>query len=248
MENSRRAWSQSLIGLCSAVSIVLLAGGCARVTPPGGATAASTAVPGTDAETAAAVYAACAVPGMVDYDPISSLAALAQESVVVVHGRIQSIQAGRTTALEGLPDHQVSVSSVIVVSDVTVVAGELDAAADGNVYIEYSLGNPDVADRAGKCAEALPEKTEIVAYLIPAWDGSPAPFDEDDNEADYSLRVTDPWAGLPAGQVLYSAAALEGITWQLPGSGQVIWPLYLGFGPGDIRDTLPGGTLVGPSA
>ena len=249
MENSRWAWRRWVIGgLGSAVSLLLVTG-CAQVTPTTGATAAQTVDPVSDAETAADVYAACATPGVVDYNPVSSLAALAQASAVVVRGHIQRIEVGRTATLEGQIDHGVEVSSVIVVSDVTVVAGELEPDADRNVYIEYKFVDPVAGDGVGNCAEVLPEKTEIVAYLNPAWDGSAPPDEEEvDDRADYWMRIADPSAGRPAGQALYSAAALEGLTWQLPGSGQVIWPLSLGFGPGDIRDTLPDGALMGPRA
>lgn len=235
-------------GLSSAVSLVLLVTGCAQVTPSAGAT---TARPGAaaDAETAAAVYATCAPPGVVDYNPVSSLAALAESSAVVVRGHIEDIQVGRTANLVGPTDRWEEVSSVIVVGDVTVVAGQLDPDADGKVYIEYKFVNPVAVEGPGNCAQALSEQTDIVAYLNPAWDGSTPPGEDDlDDLPDYWMQITDPSAGRPAGQVLYSAAALEGLTWQLPGSGQVIWPLNLGFGPGDIRDTLPDGTLLGPRA
>jgi hypothetical protein len=184
---------------------------------------------------------------MVDYDPISSLADLAQASTAVVHGRIERVQEGRTSATVGHPDGQYSyVSSVLVVTGVTIVSGALEPGADGKVYLEFAPRDDVVdGDPAGECDAVLPEGTVIVAYLRPAWNGAPAVGGEAAS-SDVGMAAVDPQGGRPAGQALYTAAALEGLAWQIPGSDDVIWPLYLGVGAGDIRNTLPGGSLAGP--
>lgn len=180
----------------------------------------------------------CGAPGIVDYDPIESLAVLARDSTVVIMGEIDRIQAGRAVTFGAANHTSTTHSVVIVVRDITVLHGELDPAASGSVYIEFAAGSLD------SCAPIVPDGTAIVAYLEPAWDGARSHVDEDPT-SEYT-EIKEPGAGRPVGQPLYRAAALEGLVWQIPGSADLIWPLHLGIGPGSIRETLPDGTLAGP--
>jgi len=180
----------------------------------------------------------CGAPGIVDYEPIESLAVLARDSTVVIMGEIDRIQAGRAVTFGAASHTSTTHSVVIVVRDFTVVHGELDPAASGSVYIEFASGSLDA------CAPIVPDGTAIVAYLEPAWDGARSHVDEDPT-SEYT-EIEEPGAGRPVGQPLYRAAALEGLVWQIPGSADLIWPLHLGTGPGSIRETLPDGTLAGP--
>ncbi|MGY4856876.1 hypothetical protein [Cryobacterium sp. AP23] len=237
MENTRgvaRPPGRMLVGVAG---VALALAGCASLAPATGPAAAGPSSPPAADASGAEIYAACAPPGVVDYDPVDSLASLAASSRVVVQGRIERIQAGRTSTDVTPAGPGSQVNSVIVVSDVTVVDGALDSANDGHVYIEFAPAGLSTA-----CAETLPDDTRIVAYLKPAWDG----VQTSGKEVDHVTELTDPGAGRPAGQALYMAAALEGLVWQPPGSLELIWPLYLGAGAGDIRDTLPDGTRAGP--
>lgn len=230
-------WPRAGRVLGGALGVALVLAGCAQSVPAVGPAAAGPSSPAPAAASATEIYTACAPPGVVDYDPVESMASLAGSSAVVVQGRIDRIQEGRRTVTVEPAGLAPQLSSVIVVSDVTVVAGSLDSASDGKVYIEYA---PEGLSAA--CVATLPDDTRIVAYLGPAWDG----VRTSGEEVDYVTEMTDPGAGRPAGQVLYSAAALEGLVWQPPGSPELIWPLYLGTGTGDIGDTLPDGPLAGP--
>jgi hypothetical protein len=221
-----------------AVGVALVLAGCAPVAPATGPAPAGPSSPPAAVVSGEEIYTACAPRGVVDYNPIDSLAGLAASSSVVVQGRIERIQAGRTTSTGEPADPGPQLGSVIVVSDVTVVAGALDSGSDGYVYIEFPPAGLSAAS-----AGTLPPDTRIVAYLKPAWDGAQTSVEE----VDYVTELTDPETGRPAGQALYTAAALEGLVWQPPGSPELIWPLYLGAGSGDLRDTLPDGTLAGPT-
>jgi hypothetical protein len=216
---------------------VLLAG-CGRGTDAAPDVADPTVGPAPAGPSAAEVFTACSPPGIVDYDPIESLAVLAEDSTVVIRGEIDRIQAGRAVTFGAGNQASTTQSAVIVVRDVSVVHGELDPAVSATVYVEFASGSPDV------CARILPDDTAIVAYLEPAWDGARSHVDEDPT-SEYT-EIEEPGAGRPVGQPLYRASALEGLVWQIPGSADVVWPLHLGTGPGSIREALPDGTLAGP--
>ena len=217
---------------------VLLAG-CGRDTGPAPHAADPTG-PAPSGPSVAEVFTACSPPGIVDYDPIESLAVLAGDSTVVVMGEIDRIQAGRDTTYSESNEMSTTGSAVIVVRNVTVVSGELDSAVNDSVYIEFA---PTSAD---ECAGTVPPGTAIVAYLEPAWDGARSYVDEYLDPTSVYTEIENPGAGRPAGQSLYQASALEGLVWQIPGSADVVWPLHLGTGPGSIREALPDGTLAGP--
>lgn len=228
-----RSWRLLVCGVCVAVLVAGCGGGDATAPAAG-----PTVEPAPSGPSSAEVFSVCGAPGVVDYDPIESLAVLAGDSTVVIMGEIDRIQAGRAITFGAANHTSTTLSAVIVVRDVTVVHGELDPAASGTVYIEFASGSPDA------CARIVPDDTAIVAYLEPAWDGARSHVDEDPT-SEYT-EIEDPGAGRPVGQPLYRAAALEGLVWQIPGSADVIWPLHLGTGPGSIREALPDGTLAGP--
>jgi hypothetical protein len=231
-----KAWRMLGVSVCAGV----LLAGCGRGADAAPDVAAPTVGPATSGPSAAEVFTACSPPGIVDYDPIESLAILARESTVVIAGEIDRIRPGRDTTYSAPNQTSTTGSAVVVVRDVTVVAGKLEPAADASVYIEFGSASPD------QCMRTVPPGTAIVAYLEPAWDGARSYVDEYLDPTSVYTEMEDPGAGRPAGQPLYQAAALEGLVWQLPGSAEVVWPLHLGTGPGSIRDALPGGTLAGP--
>jgi len=230
------AWRMLGVFVCAGV----LLAGCGRGADAAPDVAGQTVGPAPSGPSAAEVFTACSPPGIVDYDPIESLAILARESTVVIAGEIDRIQPGRDTTYSAPNQTSTTGSAVIVVRDVTVVAGELDLAGDSSVYIEFGSGSPD------QCTRIVPPGTAIVAYLEPAGDGDRRYVDEYPDPTSVYTEIEDPGAGRPAGRPLYQASALEGLAWQTPGSAEVVWPLHLGTGPGSIRDALPGGTLAGP--
>jgi hypothetical protein len=231
-----RAWRLLVGGVCIAVLIT----GCGRGAATAPAETDPTIGPVPAGPSAAEVFTACSPPGIVDYNPIESLAVLAEDSTVVIMGEIDRVQAGRDTTYSAPNETSTTRSAVIVVRDVTVVAGELEPAVNGSVYIELASSSPE------DCAGTVPPGTAIVAYLQPAWDGARSYVDEYLDPTSVYTEIEDPGAGRPAGQPLHQASALEGLVWQIPGSTDVIWPLHLGTGPGSIRDALPDGTLAGP--
>ncbi|WEO79200.1 hypothetical protein BJQ94_09280 [Cryobacterium sp. SO2] len=233
-----RAKAWRMLGACVCAGVLLAGRGRGADAAPD--VAGQTVGPSPYGPSAAEVFTACSPPGIVDYDPIESLAILARESTVVIAGEIDRIQPGRDTIYSAPNQTSTTGSAVIVVRDVTVVAGKLDPAADASVYIEFGSGSP------GQCTRTVPPGTAIVAYLEPAWDGAPIYVDEYLDPTSVYTEIEDPGAGRPAGQPLYQASALEGLVWQIPGSAEVVWPLHLGTGPGSIRDALPDGTLAGP--
>jgi hypothetical protein len=228
-----RAWRLLACGVC--VCALDSGYGRADATAPSAGPAVD---PAPSGPSPAEVFSVCGAPGIVDYDPIESLAVLAGNSTVVITGEIDRIQAGRAVTFGAANQTSTTHSAVIVVRDVSVVHGALDSAVSGTVYIEFASGSPDA------CARILPDDTAIVAYLEPAWDGARSHVGEDPT-SEYT-EIEEPGAGRPVGQPLYRAAALEGLVWQIPGSAEVIWPLHLGTGPGSLRDALPDGTLAGP--
>ncbi|TFD93863.1 hypothetical protein E3T61_02310 [Cryobacterium lactosi] len=231
-----RAWQLWVAVGC--VGVLITGCGHGDATEPAGAGPTIGPIPAGPSP--AEVFTACSPPGIVDYEPIESLAILAEDSTVVIAGEIDRIQAGRDTTYSAPNKASTTGSAVIVVRDVTVVYGELEPAVNGSVYIEFASSSPD------ECAGTVPPGTAVVAYLEPAWDGARRYVDEYLDQTSVYTEIEAPGAGRPAGQPLYQASALEGLVWQIPGSADVVWPLYLGTGPGAIREALPDGTLAGP--
>lgn len=160
----------------------------------------------------------------VDYDPLDSPQELAAVSRVIVKATVMRVQEGRT--ITGVD------SIVLVLLPDDVVTGELAAGNDGNVYLElYGANSPDPS----YYAQALPSGAKVVAYMVPAGDGTP------DQRAD--VVIDDPKAGRPDGQTLYIPSGPQGFALQVEGH-DVVWPLIGAQATGNIADTLPGGSLI----
>ncbi|WP_461163942.1 hypothetical protein [Arthrobacter sp. R4-81] len=141
--------------------------------------------------------------------------ALASVSGVVVKGTVAGIREGRTDTN--------ALGSIVVVVDIeNVVQGAIPEGNDGRVYVELpAIGHPHPSDYA----KALPDGAVVVAYLVAA-PNSISP------------------AGLPDGQALLVPAGPQGFALQV-GDHDIVWPLTGAREPGEITETLPGGTLVG---
>ncbi|POH65836.1 hypothetical protein C3B61_09765 [Cryobacterium zongtaii] len=160
----------------------------------------------------------------VDYDPLDSPQDLAAASQVVVEATVVGLREGRT--ILGVD------STVLVLLPDDVVKGELAAGNDGNVYLElYWAGSSDPS----YYAKALPSGAKVVAYMVPAADGAP--------EEGIDTVVDDPKAGRPDGQALFLPYGPQGLVMQVEGH-DVVWPLLGALAPGNIADTLPGGSLI----
>ncbi|POH66061.1 MULTISPECIES: hypothetical protein [Cryobacterium] len=126
-----------------------------------------------------------------DYDPFNSPQELAAASQVIVEGTVVGLQKGRTT--------MVFDSVVLVLLPNDVVTGELAAGNDGNVYVELNgAGSPDPL----YYAKALPSGAKVVAYMVPAGDGTL----EEGND----VAIDNPKAGRPEGQALFLANGPQG--------------------------------------
>ena len=168
-----------------------------------------------------------------DYDPLRSPDELAKQSTLIVSGTISAVRKGRTTAFPTNEQIKGSTSTVVVLTDVTAVRGQPQTGHDGNVYLELQgLNHPDPAHVDG----VLPAGAAVVAYLVPAWDGTP--------RAGTDAVIADPAAGRPAGQALYLPAGPQGLAIQVA-EDKVVWPLIGAQAPGCIADALPGGHLIG---
>lgn len=159
-----------------------------------------------------------------DYDPFRSPEELAAASHVIIQGTVEGVREGRT----GTGVH----SLVLIVNTGSVVKGELPPGNDGNVYLELpGSGSPDPS----YYTKALPRGAAVVAYLVPAGDGTPREGTD--------ARIDNPVQGRPAGQALYLPAGPQGLILQV-GDQDVVWPLIGERAPGKITDTLPGGGLI----
>lgn len=159
-----------------------------------------------------------------DYDPFHSTEELAAVSQVVFQGTVEGIREGRA----GIGADSV----VLILHADTVVKGELPPGNYGNVYLELpGSGSPDPS----YYTKALPKGALVVAYLVPASDGTP--------RAGTDATIDNPEAGRPDGQSLYLPAAPQGFALQV-GEQDVVWPLIGARAPGEIADTLPGGNLI----
>lgn len=150
-----------------------------------------------------------------DSNRLPTTEALASVSGVVVKGTVAGIREGRTDTN--------AIGSIVVVVDIeNVVQGEMPKGNDGRVYVELPvIGYPQPSDYA----KALPDDAVVVAYLLPAPNSHPP-------------------AGLPEGQASFVPAGQQGFALQV-GDHDIVWPLTGAREPGEITETLPGGTLVG---
>ncbi|HEY9357284.1 MAG TPA: hypothetical protein VIQ52_13375 [Arthrobacter sp.] len=158
-----------------------------------------------------------------DYEPFHSTEELAAASQVIIHGTVEGVREGRT----GTGLHSV----VLILHADSVVKGELPRGNDGNVYLELpGSGSSDPA----YYTKALPKGASAVAYLVPAWDGTPREGTD--------TTVDNPKAGRPDGQALFTTPP-QGVALQV-GEQDVVWPLIGERAPGKIADALPGGELI----
>jgi hypothetical protein len=136
-------------------------------------------------------------------------------SSVVVTGTVAGIREGRTDAN--------ALGSIVMVVDIErVVQGAVPKGNDGRAYVELpAMGHPHPSDYV----KALPDGAVVVAYLLPAPNSHPP-------------------AGLPDGQASFVPAGQQGFALKV-GDHDIVWPLTGAREPGDIAETLPGGTLVG---
>lgn len=150
-----------------------------------------------------------------DADWLPTTDALASVSGLVVKGTVAGIREGRT-------DTNALGSIVVVVKIENVVQGALPQGNEGRVYVELPVaGHPHPSDYA----KALPDGAVVVAYLLLASNSHPP-------------------AGLPEGQASFVPAGQQGFALQV-GDHDIVWPLTGAREPGEIAETLPGGTLVG---
>ncbi|MDQ0820375.1 hypothetical protein QFZ79_002667 [Arthrobacter sp. V4I6] len=159
-----------------------------------------------------------------DYNPFHSPEEIAAASQVIVQGTVEGVREGRTgTGIDSI---------VMIVNIQGVVQGELPRGNDGNVYLELpGSGSSDPL----YYAKALPEGAAVVAYMVPAWDGTPSEGTD--------ATIENPNAGRPDGQALFLPAGPQGLVLQV-GDQDVVWPLIGEWAPGKIADTLPGGSLI----
>ena len=169
-----------------------------------------------------------------DYDPLSSPAALAETSQLVVTGTIDRVQDGRVQIVPKNESEPGVPTVVLVLRDVQAVAGSLDGGTDGFVYVELPYpGQHDVE----AYLDGFRTGSDVVAYLVPASDGLP--------QEGVDVAIADPQAGRPDGQALYIPAGPQALVLQHKDEA-VVWPLIGERRDGRIDDALPGGTLIAP--
>jgi hypothetical protein len=128
-----------------------------------------------------------------DYTHVDTPAALADESKLVVEGRIAKIAKGRTIGV-AVTHPGASPTVVMAVTVTWVHRGALPDGANGTVYVELSAPR----DRDfGRYDRAAPKQSPVLLFLTPAPPATDFP-------------VVDPNAGRPAGQPLYRPASPQG--------------------------------------
>jgi hypothetical protein len=157
-----------------------------------------------------------------DYTHVETPAALADESALVVEGRIDKIEKGRTigAAVDALG---ASPTVVVAVNVTRTHHGALPDRAGGKVYVELSA--PRGMD-IGRYERAAPKQSTVLFYLAPAPPATDFP-------------VVDPDAGRPAGQPLYQPASPQGFL--IAGDKKVLQILmYTEFNGASLGDFTPG--------
>ncbi|WP_162907921.1 hypothetical protein [Allorhizocola rhizosphaerae] len=128
-----------------------------------------------------------------DYTHVDTPAALADESALVVEGRIGKIEKGRTIGA-AVDEPGASPTVVVAVTVTRTHRGALPAQAEGKVYVELSAPR---GLNIGRYERAAPKHSTVLFYLAPA----PPAID---------FPVVDPDAGRPAGQPLYQPVSPQG--------------------------------------
>lgn len=211
--------------LLAALSVsLLMLTACAGENPPATIPEAVTSPPAYSEALTVGAFQGVAY----DYEPFRSTSEMAEAVPLVIEGQIGNVQEGRTTNVVGT-DTVLSTSIVLVLTNSTAVRGKLPEG-DGNLYVEL-LESSQTLDVYMK---AFPEGARVVAYLEPAWDGSPA------EGAD--IEIPDGTEGRPEGQQLYMLPP-QGIALQVEGY-DVVWPLVGETVEGSLDEFLPGGPLI----
>ncbi|MBX0302026.1 hypothetical protein K2F54_18880 [Cryobacterium sp. 1639] len=167
-----------------------------------------------------------------DYDPLTSPAALAERSRLVVAGTIDRVQEGRVEIVPGNENIPGISTIVLVLRDAKAVVGSVDEGSDGLVYVE--LQNPGQQD-PDAYQDGLREGSRVVAYLLPAFDGALVEGTD--------IAIAEPKAGRPVGQALYMPTGPQALILQYEDEA-VVWPLIGEKRDGSLEDTLPGGELI----
>ena len=157
-----------------------------------GSDAGTAARPASASAPSAAGFAALFNSYRGDYDQLDSPAALADRSTLVVQGRIDRIDQGRTFGTSAT-DPVARFSVVLVLNVDRVLHGTL-AGDNDKVYVELPAPRAIKADLFDRSA---PKTSATVLYLLPA-------------ATKANTAIVDPNAGRPAGQPLYQPINPQG--------------------------------------
>ena len=218
----RRALSATLL---AAVAVGML-GGCYL--------SVSTAAPDVSQESARYTLQERVMHAMYGYyqvhwDPAASTVDLAQQSELVVTGRVRALGEGRVQASDansqGSPRSQ-----IVAISPARIVDGSLPERSDGTVYVEIPPPHP--IDGMG-FGDAIPVGSTVVLYLSAAANGSGL------------TRISNWNAGRPTGQPLYQPVSPQGFAIRLERNGRFAWV----FDPhpaveASLAQLLPGGSVT----
>jgi len=170
-----------------------------------------------------------------DYDPLATPAALAEQSRFVVAGTVERVQEGRVQIVTANEEAAGISTIVLVLRDAKFVLGAAERNSDGFVYVE--LPNPGQQEPLAY-QDGLRSGASVVAYLLPASDGEPADG--------VDTAIADAKAGRPAGQALYQPVGPQALILQFEDEA-VVWPLIGEQREGKLEDTLPSGNLIAPT-
>lgn len=168
-----------------------------------------------------------------DYDPRRSPDEIAENSSLVVQGKIASMRSGRTESAAGNDALAPYTTIVLVLENISAIVGTPPKGSAGRVYVE--LVNPGNR-QPSEYDEAFPRGSDVVAYLSPAFDGV-APEGTD-------IEIDLPLEGRPAGQPLYQPSGPQSLIMQATPDDDVVWPLIGAHKAGKIVEALPGGSLI----
>jgi len=157
-----------------------------------------------------------------DYTHVDTPAELAAESALVIEGRIDKVERGRTigTAVDA---PGASPTVVVAVTVARTHLGTLPDRAQSKVYVELSA--PRGMD-ISRYERAAPKQSTVLLYLAPAPPATDFP-------------VVDPDAGRPAGQPLYQPVSPQGFL--IEGDRKVMQILmFTEFDDASLGDFTPG--------
>ena len=171
----------------------------------------------------------------VDYDPAATPQKLAEQSELVVSGRISKFQPGRDEVVKGT-GQLLQTTTVLMLEKAVVAAGtDKSKSKKGEVYIEMPPLPPGALERL---SAAFPQGTKVVAYVQ---EGATAATN---GQGDTEFRNVE--AGRPTGEPLYGFVNPQGFVAQAEGDSTVVWPIGGGQAQqGAIDAALPSGNLIG---